>query len=235
MRHILAVMCLTCNVSDKSVFDYAADRRSIWYNTESLPKVYQNQSLLYRVGYNIAGNLDKTGTPNNEKPWLHTGGLDNCGPEVTVKRMLWVPPEEKIYVKKEDFRIEGGKRNGFLYSAVTGEYPLGTVSAEFMYNGIELFEVRERRKTKDGWITLQHELADKPVGYKKVGSCIQCHEDIGKHAFQLDENREWYSVVRGLEKGGPIHWHPWKTEGIGGFGIKPEIRDEVKKFVEWRK
>ena len=116
---------------------------------------------------------------------------------------------------------------------VGGEYPAGFVSAEFMFDGIRLFEVRARiKRGPDDWHTQQHEIGPKPLGYKPVDNCVECHEDIGKHSFAIDPKRDWYGVVRGLERGGPIHWHPF--QGASNAGDKPRIRDAVKRFVRWR-
>ena len=40
-----------------------------------LPRVFENNGQLYSVGYRLAGNLDKTGSANNDPKWLATGGL----------------------------------------------------------------------------------------------------------------------------------------------------------------
>lgn len=218
---------------DAWIYALAKDPRTMWYDKRSLPGVYESSGRLYAVGYNIAGNLDKTGTANNEHPWAHTGGLDNCGPDVNVKRMLWIPEKSKIKLRNIAREIKGGQRNGLDYSLIMGKFPEGTVSAEFMYEGLRMFEARTRTKTNGSWETNQFEYGDKPKGYVAVTSCVECHEDIGKHSFQIDPKRDWYATVRGLEVGGPIHWHPWKTKGAGGNGLVPIIRDELKEFVEY--
>ncbi|MDB4489935.1 hypothetical protein N9045_00315 [bacterium] len=224
------------NVNDDGwLYEKARDTRTYWYDKESLPEAYQSNGggpvRLYKLGYNIAGVLDKTGSANNELPWLHTGGLDDCENSY-VKRMLWLPKNKKIVLNKKNGKIMGGQRNGLEYSFIAGEYPIGTVSAEFLYDGDRLFEARSRVKNEQGWTTFQFEYGDKPVGYIHVSSCIECHEDIGKHSFELDAKRDWYGTVRGLEPGGPIHWHPWDTSKVDGVGTTPKIRHDVRGMVE---
>lgn len=218
------------------LFDLSKDTRVYWYDKDSLPQAYQSSGSgpvrLFKLGYNIAGNLDKTGTANNEHPWRHTGGLDNCN-SVKVKRMLYVPVNKKIKLRTVHSKIEGGKRNGLKYSRIAGEYPEGTVVAEFLYEHDRLFEARARMKKKNDWKTFQYEYGNKPKGYIHVDSCVECHEDIGKHSFELDEVRDWYGTVRGLEPGGPIHWHPWQTDKVGGLGTIPKLRSDVKDIVEY--
>jgi hypothetical protein len=220
---------------DAWLYEKASDIRTYWYDKKSLPEAYQSNGggpvRLYKLGYNIAGVLDKTGSANNEAPWFHTGGLDDCE-NTKVKRMLWLPENQKIILKQKNGKIKGGQRNGLEYKFIAGEYPIGTVSAEFLYDDQRLFEARSRVKGEEGWSTFQFEYGDKPAGYVHVSSCVECHEDVGKHSFELDAKRDWYGTVRGLEPGGPIHWHPWQSEGLGGYGVKPEIREDVKSFVK---
>lgn len=221
---------------EEALMALSKDERTIWYNKKTLKEVYETSGEIYKLGYNVAGNLDRTGTANNEKPWLHTGGLDNCGKDVRVERMLWIPPKTKIKLKREYYKIRGGRRNGLPYNRIAGDYPDGTVSAEFMYEGDRLFEARMRKKIEDGdWQTRQFEWGKKPKGYVAVTNCVDCHDDIGKHSFVLDAQRDWYGTVRGLEVGGPIHWHPWKTQGVGGSGRKMRLREDVKSFVEFQR
>jgi hypothetical protein len=215
------------------LWQLAKDPRTYWYTEESLPEVYESSGTLYPVGYNLAGRLDRTGSANNERPWLHTGGLDRCGPEVNVKRMLWIPPNTKIKIWNEARTLVGGQRNGLDYTLHVGKFPVGTVSAEFIYDGVRMFEARSRTKTEDGWEFDQQEWGEKPKGYVAVNSCTKCHEDIGKHSFALDGVRDWYGTVRGLEPNGPIHWHPWDARGVTGAGRKPVIREDVKQLVEF--
>lgn len=55
-------------------------------------------------------------------------------------------------------------------------------------------------------------------------SCMRCHDDVSKHASDLEQKRDWYGHVRGSD--GIFSWHPF-TEGsisYGGFWKKPELR-----------
>ena len=55
-------------------------------------------------------------------------------------------------------------------------------------------------------------------------NCMRCHSDVGKHANDLNQNRDWYGHVRGSD--GIFSWHPF-TEGSispSGLWIKPELR-----------
>ena len=210
------------------------DPRTIWYTSDSLFPVQQSAftTSLFGVGYNMAAELDRTGSPNNEHPWRHTGGLDHCGPEVTVKRMLWIPPGTMIDVWREHGYVQS---IGLSFVRHSGRFPVGTISAEFMFDDGRLFEIRSRTKHADqDWESRQIEYGDKPKGYVTVTNCVDCHEDIGKHARQLDLHRDWYTTVRGLEKGGPIHWHPWDTSAVKqqpGLGAQPKVRDSLQGIV----
>lgn len=220
------------------VYEYAKDPRAIWYSKETLPRVYEASGRLFGVGYNLAGSLDRTGSANNENPWLNTGGLDHVGGSVTIKRMLWIPPGQHITLHRKHKTVRGGPKNGLDFSHVFGVFPVGTVSAEFIYDGNRLFEMRARVKTRDGWLTEQEEYGVKPAGYVAVENCTDCHKDIGKHSFQLRDrtgrfDRDWYGTVRGLEPGGPIHWHPWDARGVWGQGSPMRIRADCQSFVRW--
>ena len=220
----------------QSLANAVADPRTLWYNRFTLPEVQESSGTLFYLGYDFnVGQADKTGSTNNEHPWLHTGGLDKCGDEVTLKRLLWIPPETKIDIFIERKSVES---IGLDYSRVAGTYPEGTISAEFLYEKIRLFEIRVRQKKGSKWETDQLEFGKKPVGYKAVDSCIECHEDIGKHAKTFDVNREWHSTVRGLEVGGPIQWHPWSWKEAytkQGRGSTLKVRPEVQHLINDRR
>lgn len=233
---LASILCSSCLGQSPSLAAVIRDDRTLWYDADSLPGCYQSDNGLLAVGYNPAtfpGQEDATGSANNESPWRHTGGLDACGPSVTARRLLWIPAGEKIKLRTETRVITTTKRRGIRFNRVRGWYPIGTVSAELLLDGRRVFEVRERRKTRGGWVTDQIEFGRKPFGYKAVDNCTDCHEDIGKHSFMLDADRDWYGVVRGLEPDGPIHFHPWDTTGLGGAGIPLRIREDVRHFVEW--
>lgn len=210
----------------------SADPHIIWYSPETLPECYESSGNLYALDYNLAGSLDRTGSANNEKPWRHTGGLDDCN--IQIKRCLKIPAGTWIELRTEQRRVTSGKIRKLPYSVIVGDYPVGTVAEEYLYENNALFEIRTRIKTADGWQASLQEFGAKPIGYNAVNDCKSCHEDIGKHSFELDGNRDWYGTIRGLEPHGPIHWHPWVTDNLGGSGIRPVIRREVQHFVRWK-
>lgn len=230
-----AFFSISASSEELTVYEAAADPNAIWYS--GLRGVWENNDQLFAIGYNIAGGqFDPTGSANNEKPWLHNGGLDNVGPEVSVKRMLWMPPSTKIFLYPQTYRFRGGLRNGFRFGRHNGIYPATTLAAEFHYDGQELFEIRSRRRDFDGvWETDQIDVGPKPNGYEPVDNCVECHEDIAKHSFQLDPRREWYGTVRGLERHGPIAFHPWiEADAYHRIGagaqkiLRPDMRDRVQ-------
>ena len=207
-----------------------------WY--DDLPAVYQNGKKIYPVGYNVAAydpetgrKIDPTGTANNENPWLHTGGTDDCGSELHIRRQIIVPAGKWIELEWVKRTIDAPQELEIEY--VAGTYPPGTKVSEFFYDGTRHFETRVRLKTNRMWITTHDQHGAKPKGYRPVDNCTECHEDIGKHSFELDSAREWYGTVRGLERDGPIRWHPFAKWGRGGE--KPEIRKEVRNFVRWKR
>lgn len=210
-----------------------------YHYDQSLPGVYWSQSWkgLYPVGFNPAGTLDPTGTANNERPWKHPGGLDDCGPEVTVKRTLQVPRGRKIKVWHEsrDVVLTEPPRVGhkMKVSRIAGKFPNRTRVVEDLYDEDRLFERRERFKRRGKWHTSQEKFGKPPKGYVEVDNCTDCHEDIGRDSMEIDSSRDWYSAVRGLEKDGPIHWHPWSVKGLGSKAIPLKIRYDVRDIVEW--
>ena len=93
--------------------------------------------------------------------------------------------------------------------------------------------IRSRQKVKGEWIVNEEILGKLPKKYASVQSCTDCHEDIGTPSSDIDPKRDWYGTIRGLEKNGPIHWHPyiWPADRNGFATAK--IRNEVKHLVEW--
>ena len=224
--------------STNHLAEVAEDSRSIWYDRATLPGVYFDHGELFPVGYNVAAfdsetgkKIDPTGSANNDEKWSHTGGLANCGSRVTVKRLLWTP--EGKWIDLSWVENPSDEVRNIPVQHVMGSYPVGTTSVEYLYDGIRLFEIRARvKRGEEDWVTEQLEFGDKPEGYEAVDNCVECHDDIGRHSFAIDPKRDWYGVVRGLERGGPIHWHPFK--GATNGGVKPEIREGVKGFVRWK-
>lgn len=235
---MFAPLVLLTLAADPSLADVIRDDRTYWYDRETLPGCYVEVGSLLPLGYNTAtfpGQEDATGSANNEHPWLHTGGLDDCGPEVTVKRLLWLPPRQKIRLRMEWREVRRGHDRGPRYLRIQGDFPVGTVSAELLYDADRLFEVRERRKHNDGWFSGILDFGHKPQGYSTVDNCVDCHADIGKHSTLIDYDRDWYGVIRGLEKDGPIHFHPFDVSGFkrGDVRLPVRIRSEVRHFVVW--
>lgn len=214
-----------------------ADPRSYKYDSFNFRSVAEDDfGKLWAIGYNIAGRgNDRTGSPNNEHPWLHNGGTDNVK-GLTVRRVLWIPPGEKIRLRTRRHRV---RSIGLPYARTWGDYPDRTLSVEYLLDDKgKLFEIRSRRRVQGKWEAEQIEVGEPPKGYVSVDSCTDCHSDIGKHARQLDRRREWYTTVRGLEVGGPIAFHPWEWKRVyRGFGISHNkvVRNDVKHLVEWVK
>lgn len=235
---LTAALCCSLSVADSPnwLFKLSRDPRSQWYDRTTLPEVVDSDCKIYPLGYNIAGRLDPTGTANNESPWNTTSGVEKCGPSVTIRRMLWTPEGKHIELWVDRRKIRGGIRDGLAYSRIAGTYPEGTVAAQWMFDGVRLFEARALKKIGyELWESSRYEFGRKPTGYVEPQECSKCHEDIGKHSMLLDPRRDWYSVVRGLERHGPIHWHPWDTSQLrDGRKIVPQIRQSVRSFVRWR-
>lgn len=240
--------CILGSTPETDLFELYKDPRTYKYNKATLTPVFESSfwngnrltTQLFKLGANPNSSLDRTGSANNENPWLHTGGIDKVRNSV-IKRMLWVPEGKKIKLYRETKRnlrrADGGIHDN--KSRIAGVYPIGTVSAEFMYEGDRLYEVRSRKKTAaDNWETAREHYGEKPAGYVEVNNCIDCHKDIGKSSFEVADrfgrtNRDWYGTVRGLEKDGPIHWHPFAVPKNFRSISQIRIREDVKDLVEW--
>lgn len=210
------------------------DKRTFWYTKRSLPRVTQVEGSLFPQGYNMAAEPDPSGSPNNEHPWRHTGGLDNVGAGVQVWRLLWLPPGRRIVLYNERGIVPA--RGMLPYRRVAGVYPNGSVSAELMYDKGSMFEVRVRRKTEGSWSGEQYEHGPKPRGYVAVKNCTDCHKDVGRHAMAMDPRRDWYGAVSGMEKDGPIHWHPFDGDMVrrrGAAGSPVKFRQGIERFVKF--
>jgi len=228
MRTLLVFFLLTSAVQAQITVDQAKrDPRSIWYSHATLPPVYERSGTLHHVGHNPTN--DKSGSANNEHPWLHTGGFDLVDPaKVTVKRMLWLPPKTKIRLRK----MSGTTIQG-PYTRIAGTFPEGTLVAEFILDGTSLAMARSRQKVKGQWVTDEIVHKDYPARYQVIDSCVECHEDIGQHSVDIDNSRTWAGTIRGLERGGPIHWHPFSWPSSRTESIPLAIRPAVKDLIEW--
>lgn len=208
-------------------------------NYTNIPSVFFNSGndKIYKVGVNVAGNLDKTGSANNENPWRFTGGTDDCHDKIAVVRTMTIPKDKQIILYMSKIQVNGntGRIRRMDAAKITGFIPPGSTFKETMYNDSgEVFEVRTLTRTENGWKPDFTNFGNNPKGYVPQDNCTKCHEDIGKHSFEIDDIRDWYGYVRGLEVGGPINWHPFKVPP-GNNGIKPEIREELKDYVRWEK
>lgn len=188
----------------------------------------------YELGYNMAANkhLSRTGSPNNEAPWLNSGGFDDC--DVSVISAYHVPG--KIRVKKRRVEVPAFRNPKATLSVRKwlGEYPVGTVAAEFVRDNQtqQVVALRYRQKETAGWCAGQIDLGPMPAGYLEVSDCTKCHEDIGKHANEIDDQQEWYTTVTGLEKDGPFAFPLLVLTGNGRDG-KGMINPAVEHLLEW--
>lgn len=91
---------------------------------------------------------DSKGSPNNEEPWLNTGGLPRTYRKVNA---LILPENGAIQVWTGPDSEESRRLRSTLY----WEFPVGTIVLEFMYqrfsDGTEsVFNVRQRVKNREG-------------------------------------------------------------------------------------
>ena len=206
---------------------------TFWYDKHTLPRVTQHDNRLWPLGYNLSATNDRSGTPNNEKPWLHTGGMDNVK-GAFVKRFYWSPMGEKVKI----WRTTGSVRDnrGTTHLGITkwvGEFPINAIVGEVLMEGNRDFEIRARRKIAPGkWEHFQFENGRKPAGYEPVSNCVDCHSDVTKDANELDGSRDWYGQVSSLEKGGPIHLHFFDYRGVTGVGTPVTFNEDLKRFYE---
>ncbi len=58
-------------------------------------------------------------------------------------------------------------------------------------------------------------------------ACAQCHDTVGKHAFDFDMGRDWYGRVRGSD--GIFSFHIFEPSSIsyGRVGGQPIIRNDL--------
>jgi hypothetical protein len=218
---------------DEPIRNVMFSPQTFWYDKQTLPRVYQHDNQLWPLGYNVSGTLDRSGSPNNEKPWLHTGGMDDVK-EGNVKRFYWSPPGTKVRI----WRTYGSvfDQRGVEHLGITkwvGEFPVGAIVGEILLDGQRDFEVRARRKTGRGeWEHFQFERGPKPKGYVSVNSCIECHRDVTKEANELDGKRDWYGQVGSLEQHGPIHLHFFDYRGVTGAGKTVTFNHDLKHLFK---
>jgi hypothetical protein len=206
---------------------------TFWYDKQTLPRVYQQDNLLWPLGYNVSATGDRSGSPNNEKPWLHTGGLDDVDGG-GVKRFYWSPAGKKVKIWRtygSVFDDQGVEHLGI--TKWVGEFPIGAIVGEILLDGKRDFEVRARRKVATGeWEHFQFERGLKPRGYVSVNNCVECHRDVTKDANEIDGSRDWYGQVGSLEKHGPIHLHFFNYHGVTGAGAPVTFNQELKHLYE---
>lgn len=209
---------------------------SIWTSNQDTSQwqLKSDGSLMsvYRVGYNMALNkhLTETGSPNNEHPWRHSGGFDDC--DVSVLQMYHVPG--KIRVRRVKEEVPGFRANSLSTAKWIGEYPENTVAAEFVRDNKtkSVVALRYRLKSEGDWITEQVDLGPMPANYQRVNNCVDCHEDITKHANELDSTQEWYTTVRGLEPGGPFNF-PLVVRSGNGMDGKGSINPAIAHLLSF--
>jgi len=200
--------------SPHSLFQILSSRDTIWTDPSSHPPfqvtVFSDRSeQVMPLGMNPTRrqfrHLTNTGSPNNESPWRHPGGTDAIVNRLTKRTGYLIPGKVKVW--RESRMVPGQKvgqtgRGDRRVIHWAGTYPVGSAAAEFLSVDGTLRAVRVRTKTAEGWIGEQVEVAPFPSGYEAPSSCVDCHEDIGRHANEIDDHQEWYFTVRGLEKGG---------------------------------
>lgn len=180
------------------------DSATVW---NPAPRVIIDGVHLWRHGYNMSGDsfrrLDVSGSPNNEFPWLRTGGTDFVKGGSAL-RFFWLPVGSRVVVSRT--------RRGFAH-----RWPVGAVVGEFLQYGGEVYETRARRKESDNrgasgrldflnWTGYQFGPVFEPPGYEGVDNCVDCHRDIGLVPRDIDRRRgvrrDWYGVVGTGEPGG---------------------------------
>ncbi len=221
----VVLLALAFTQVDARIVNAANDPNTFWYDDSSLPQVFQSNERLFRKGYNLAGRLDKTGSPNNESPWFHTGGTD--GMDVTVRRFVWLPPGKKIAMK---FANGTTPVKPIRPGQLTWTYPEGSVVGEVISD----FEIRARIKGIDNWETFAISRGKPPALYKRPDNCIQCHEDVGRHAFTITREREWYGYVRGSD--GIFTLHPFDGHAVHNghdIGMPFKFSDKTRHLFQW--
>ena len=166
-------------------------------------------------------NLIKLGVQPTEQPWHTTSGVEGLEDKVVIDRFAYVPEGTKI---KVDFRRKDGTTSRKIEKSwFYGEYPDNFVAGQIFrhFGGPdagEPFAVRALVKEDGFWSGVEYKnpAVSAPKGYSSPGSCVDCHEDVGKSSFELDVKRDWYGVVGvASEPGGPIALHPFKWEKNG--------------------
>lgn len=165
------------------------------------------------------------GNPNSEPPWFRPGGMDRVTALSTFKSIK-VPRGKFVEVYRE--RRPQGPTGAVNVStvAIAWTFPIGTVVSEKAYSGSRMFAVRTRTRTASGWDGDQVDHGRSPAGFQHVGSCQDCHSDVGKEVSLLKGarlGRDWYGFVRG-------------SDGI--FSFRPvDSRGRLYSFpfVRWRK
>lgn len=217
--------CMAQDLSwiDKPILKVINDPDTIWY--DGLYKTFPDHNHLISVGYNLAGNLDKTGSANNEQPWMNTSGMESAPTSACIRRFIYIPGKIKMSFAEVNFK--SGSRN-MTKSYPYGVYPNGTIAGQIFCEGLRPFAIRVLQKENSfhGF----ERTNDPPDWYKSPQNCIDCHSDIHKHAFEIDSVRDWYGTVRGLEIGGPIHFHPYDTSELekNGHSFSPiKFREDI--------
>lgn len=224
----------------ETVLSRLRQRSTIWVDRTADGTALQwtaganGRDSVYRVGYNMAANkhLSRTGSPNNESPWLHSGGFDNT--DVSIIAAYHVPGRIKLRRRQVELPAFRNKDVRLSTTKILGEYPVGTVAAEWVLNNEtqQLCCFRYREKDQSGWCAGQVDIGPMPAGYLEVSDCTKCHEDITRHANEIDDQQEWYTTVRGIEKDGPFNFPLFVLTGSGMDG-SGTINPAVEHLLDW--
>ena len=206
--------------------------KTLWFSHESGPPIQLEGDTAMLVGYNLAAH-GKVGSPNNQAPWRNPGGFDSVADEIYVETGFYLPKSVEVwrqpitippyleFVPKEQQKDHLPRD----YWRWAGEYPVGTIGAEFVYWDGSLSTIRCRYLTDHGWEGVGVTKGRVPPEYVEPKNCVDCHSDIGRAANDIDQFQEWYTTVRGLQQHGffndPVHYrdaalpleerHKWRS------------------------
>ena len=232
-------------VKDDMVNAAISSNRTYWFNSEKFKRVIDSNGYLYYHGYNIAGNLDKTGSPGNEQPWKTTSGIEDLEDKVTIERFIYIPEGAKILVERKFEKNTSSK--GIDKTWFHGTYPNNSVAGQIFrhFGGVdsgEPFAIRSLMKEDGKWhgIEYTNDAIPSPVGYSRPDNCIDCHINVGDSGHEIDDitgiKRDWYGVVgTASEKGGPIVFHPFMWVNPNGSKLmrdKPSANPKVAHLFD---
>ena len=144
---------------------------SITDNVDTLLPYHESKDDYY------ANTMRTDVNPNRLFPWRFSGGLHEAkGWKSSVAIAL--PKGAKISVWRE--RVEAGARHKLPKQSWS--FPVGTIAVDILSVRDQVFEVRTREKTADGWepaVAFRGEV--RPLGYngRPGRSCASCHDKAG--------------------------------------------------------